>query len=588
MIKIRKITVCLSCIALIGLSACANLSKILKNEYITANPSPLALQGNAVNFKLLVKVPKKLIKKGRIYTLQPYYTYGDQQKIQLDAITLETKKLKEGQAELILNKKYTFPYTPVMKIGILAIQGTEQKTSGSKKAAAKMEVTKGIITTPDLVKGAEILAYSDFPYSRQEIRDIESHFSVGSAVLSNLEKRNHWEALSTIFKEQEKIKSIQIIGMHSPEGPKHINSELAKKRAQAVERYFRKKIQENHYEKVIADIPIALVSIVDDWSEFKSLLTYYNGISNANKKKILDDTQGKNTFEEQEKSLHKLPSYHKMVLGIYPKLRRSTIRIELKETKKSEAELKDLAKKIIAPSNAHEQFSDETLIQAAHATSSLDEKEQIFKKAIKKTSDWYTHNNLGALYLEKAMGTKTRKEKEQLLFWAIHEFNKSNSIHPNADAYNNLAMVAYMRGKQDEALNHLNTVDKLTKNVHKGSYGIRGAFWIRAGKYKKAILALEKAEKTPENLFNKGLAYLLDKEYKQAIKIFDAVLKLNPRFAEAYYGKAVVAARTQDELQSITENLKEAGKLDPNLKTMAATDIEFIKYASKEAFRNAI
>ena len=55
----------------------------------------------------------------------------------------------------------------------------------------------------------------------------------------------------------------------------------------------------------------------------------------------------------------------------------------------------------------------------------------------------------------------------------------------------------------------------------------------------------------------------------------------------AYYGAAIASARLGKDADVI-ENLVNAVKATPSLKGDALEDLEFAKYASNEAFRNAL
>ena len=110
---------------------------------------------------------------------------------------------------------------------------------------------------------------------------------------------------------------------------------------------------------------------------------------------------------------------------------------------------------------------------------------------------------------------------------------------------------------------------------------------IGAGDYDDAVQTLSNVEETCVNLFNRGLAYLLKKEYDAATNNFDEAIDVKADFPMPYYGKAIVAARTGNA-NEVASNLKSAVQKDPDLKEKALNDLEFIKFADTDTFRSAL
>ena len=108
-----------------------------------------------------------------------------------------------------------------------------------------------------------------------------------------------------------------------------------------------------------------------------------------------------------------------------------------------------------------------------------------------------------------------------------------------------------------------------------------------SGDYKLAGLHLNNAPEDEANLFNKGLAFLLAEDYRNARNAFEESAIVNKNYGYGFYGIALVAARTGDE-PLLYENLKKAVQHNEFLKERAATDLEFHKYTDKAAFREAI
>jgi tetratricopeptide (TPR) repeat protein len=106
-------------------------------------------------------------------------------------------------------------------------------------------------------------------------------------------------------------------------------------------------------------------------------------------------------------------------------------------------------------------------------------------------------------------------------------------------------------------------------------------------KYPDAVRSESAAATTAVNSFNKGLAQLLNKDYTNASTAFNDAIKANSNYAIAYYGAAVAAARAGNA-DGVVSNLTSAVKADPSLKEKALTDLEFTKFQTTDAFKNAL
>src|SRR5690606_31725324 len=114
-----------------------------------------------------------------------------------------------------------------------------------------------------------------------------------------------------------------------------------------------------------------------------------------------------------------------------------------------------------------------------------------------------------------------------------------------------------------------------------------GAVGILSGDYKLAGLHFNNAPENEANLFNKGLAFLLAEDYRNARNAFEESALVNRSYGYGFYGLALVGARTGDEML-LYENLEKAVQHNSFLKNRAATDMEFQAFSEKEGFRNAI
>ena len=124
-------------------------------------------------------------------------------------------------------------------------------------------------------------------------------------------------------------------------------------------------------------------------------------------------------------------------------------------------------------------------------------------------------------------------------------------------------------------------------DVTRGVNGVKAACEIYMANYGAAVSSASAANASEVNLFNKGLAQLLSKDFSNASSSFAEATRKNANYAIAYYGAAVAAARSGNG-DAVVSNLVSAVKIDADLKAKALTDLEFAKFNTTDAFRNAL
>jgi tetratricopeptide (TPR) repeat protein len=167
------------------------------------------------------------------------------------------------------------------------------------------------------------------------------------------------------------------------------------------------------------------------------------------------------------------------------------------------------------------------------------------------------------------------------------------------EAAYNMALAYAMKGdmaKMEEFLNKAVNLGSAegNANFNKAMNGAKAYTTFKQardrndGKYKEAERLLENAPMTNPNLFNKGLAIMMQGvNYDAAIAAFNSAAQKNPKDAITQYGLAVACARKGDE-GNMSSALKKACELDNNLKAKALKDVEFDKYKDKNSFKDAI
>jgi hypothetical protein len=587
----RKLVYALVTTGLLALGGCTlpKMVKMAKEQQLTVTPNPLEVHKDTVAFSMAANLPVKMLKKGTTYTVNTYYKYGEQESA-LEPVVFNANDYPNAATEQPrVTKNFAFAYNPAMKSGVLQVEGVAAKGTKSK-ATPRMDVAVGVITTSKLVKPVAFPVYAAHGYNNQEeiipVVIPDFIFEQGKSVLRRSEINSEkGKKLDAFIASKNVTKTVTITGTHSPEGAERINSKLAPDRAKAIEKYYRDQMKKYDYKKQADEIQFVLKPVVRDWTEFKNALANYSGISSEEKAEYLNIINAGGTFEEQEKKMKKLPTYKKVFRDVYPGLRTAKTEILTIKEKKTDAEISVLAKQITAGEAKPDALSFEEMMYAATLTPSLAEKVAIYEAATKKGTYWNAHNNLAAAYIAQAIenpsnaASLAEKAKAQLDIAA--RLNAAPEVHAN------LASVAMLQGNPYAAYAHANRATGLRGDNAAGLNGVKASAAIYIARYSEAVSAASSAANTADNLFNKGLAQVLNKDYQNALNSFAEATRINSNHALAWYGAAVASARLGNA-DGVVSNLANAVKAEPSLKEMALTDLEFARFNTTEAFRNVL
>lgn len=587
----RKLVYSLLIIGTLTFTGCTlpQMIKMAKEQKLEIKPNPLEVHKDTVNFDMSGNLPVKLLKKGTVYTLNTFYKYGDNE-LALPALPLKAEDYpNSAKEETKVSKAFTFPYKDAYKSGTVEIQGVASKGTKSK-TTPRMPYATGIITTSKLVQNSYYAAFAGHGYNNQEeltpVIIPDFIFERGKSVLRTSEtKAEKGKQLDAFIASKNVTRTVTITGTHSPEGLERINSKLSEERAAAIEKFYRAQMKKYDYQGAAAEVKFILKPIVDDWSEFKTALAAYNGISADEKTAFLNVVNNGAAFEEQEKQLKKLAGYNKVFKDVYPGLRAAKTEILTIKAKKTDAEISVLAKQMTTGQAGMDALSFEELMYAATLTPSLEEKTSIYEAATKKGSNWNAHNNLGAAYLQAVIENPA---KTDLIDKAAAQLEIAAKMNPASEVHANLASIALMKGNPYKSFSHARAaLNGASNDVTRGVNGVKGACEIYMANYGAAVTSTSSSADNHVNLFNKGLAQLLNKDFSNASSSFAEATRKNSNYAIAYYGAAVAAAKSGSG-DAVVSNLVNAVKIDPSLKEKALTDLEFAKFNTTDAFRNAL
>jgi tetratricopeptide (TPR) repeat protein len=591
------------------LSGCtlSNMIKKAKEQKLTVVPSPLELHGDSVQFTLSAELPTKLLRKGKTYTLFTTYNYLDQ-KLQLPEVIFDDKMFPNFKTEgPRLSKKFSFAYkSQSMDRGSLTLKGGAANLNGKTKYTPEMEVAKGLILTSRLVQPSYFVAYADHGYNKEpeyEPTTLDFNFDQGSSKLK-VKKVKQKAAkgkkarevytgtaavLDAYIAAKNPTKTVTIVGMHSPEGREVKNVFLAEDRAKTIERFYKQVLKENGYARLADSIQFVPRSLIQVWGPFKDTLAALPGFSDEEKRAVFAIIDGPGTFVEQQQKIEELEFFPRLFVSMYHKLRLAKTEILTLKPKKSDAEIEVLAKQIVDGSIPNTRLKDNELLYAASLTPISTEKEAIFLAATKQNDSWIAHNNLGAVRLEMAIKATDKNVKTDLIDRAVANLEIAKAKQPAPEVFNNLGMAYLMKNNDDKALEAFKSGlaakprDFVARMINSG----KGQIEIRKATYPAAVASLTSATDNVVVDFNKGLAQLLNRDYNAALASFEEALAADSKYALASYCAAIAAARLNREAD-VSAYLRKAVSANESLKAKALADMEFINFAEKPSFKDAL
>ena len=576
--NLNKFSIALT-VPVLFFSSCNQLKKFIKKQkeiVYNVSPNPIEMHGDSIQFSVSGKFNPKLFPTKVTATVIPVIKYEGGEK-ELKSITLVGEKAVGSGQKISYNKGGSFSYTsekiayePGMKkakVVIKAIGGFKSKT----KALDPVEIADGTIITPSLVRHDEKPIFAKDNFTKNVPANQTTHIyyvinrsDVRPSEMKSEEMRNFiTNAQNYLANQWYELKGIEVSAFASPDGETSKNENLAKDRAnsaiKAMIEEFKKinKDKNNKFGKEKDQYKI--VTTREDWEGFKELVQQSNLADKDIIIRILSMYPDPNQRRREIKNLSK--TYIELADKILPRLRRAEIILQANKKSRTDEQIKALC-----TSNPNE-LSVEELLYGANLFTDLNTKLSIYQAAEKKYgNDWRISNNLGAVLL---MLNKTN-EAEAMLKKALQTSNG------NPIVYNNLGIIEAKKNNRKAAMDYYNKAVGAGKEVNYN----KGIIYIADGKYSDAVSSFGDF-----NGFNKALAQLLS---GSADAVNNTIDNSNDKdLAVSYYLKAIAAAR-KGNTADVTKNLKLAFDKDASLKQYAKDDAEFLKLKGNSEFENLV
>ena len=542
----------------------SGLAPFASNYYVKAEPQPLEMIGNQVPVTINVTFPAGWFNKNVSLTLVPILRHEDGEAVGSSYLFQGEKVAGNGQvisqkngANVVLRS--TFDYVPAMKNGQLLL--TFKGTAGNKKVnLPDIEITNGVLATASLLDaGSEAPAIAPDKFQRiiKEAHDANIMFLVRQAELrsSELQKGEliDWQDIvaSANAADNQRVE-IEISSYASPEGGFQLNDQLAKQREVNTEKYLVKELQQSN-----AYVPVNARYTAQDWDGFQALVEKSNI---QDKELILRVLAMYSDTEQREREIKNISAlYSTLSEEILPQLRRSRLTANIEIIGKSDEEISGLAQSNPRALNVEE------LLYAATLTSTLSDKENIYKKVTELfPQEARGFNNLGVIEYTKGNFSQ-----------ATALFQKANQLSGSLPEANlNLGWTALTENDAAKAEQYFGNAAGIPELNNAMGY-----LAVLKGDYPQAVQLFGSSASN-----NAALSQILTKDYNKAMATLNAIPSPN---ADTYYMKAIVDARTNN-LTNAVNNLQRAIAINPDLAVRAVIDLEFAKYLTNNQFLNVI
>ncbi|MDR1973136.1 MAG: hypothetical protein LBQ31_00490 [Bacteroidales bacterium] len=584
-------------------ASCESLKKMTKNHPAMAKyevkPNPLEMRGDKIQFEMKGQYAPNYFNTNAVVVIQPSLKY-DGGSVLLKPYILRGEKTK-GNGTLI-NKKAggsftyseTLDYKPGMEQSTLVLNPAAYVEKKAKKLPAPtnaeeaMKVPKAMnlgevtpatgamVTSTRLDNEAGYTSNEKDKYEKETIipKEASIYFYVD---MSNLDWKmplnkdqgaaDAIKSLDTALLSGMQIKKIGVDAWASPEGEELRNSKLSQQRALTGKKYVddaKKKATEARAKKlkvkpatISQDIEIDTVSHGEDWDGFLSAV----GKSNiAEKNTILNVINSNKDIDKRHHEINNMTVIYKEIEDqILPPLRRSILKVDFLEPKKTDEQIAELS--LTAPDS----LKLEELLYSATLTEDNNNKIAIYASAVRiYPDDVRAYVNLSSLYIADRSWDK-----------ASEVLQTANGVVPNtASVLNNLGVVALARADYDNAKSYFKASANAEANKNMGIVA------IKEGNYSTAVSSMSD-DKCGYNL---ALSQLLNGDIASAKTTLGC---MNPMTADGLYLKAVCAAREKNVAAAI-ENLKQAIAEKPALKAQAQKDVEFNTVSDNADFKNVV
>lgn len=542
------------------LSSCNCYTKMMKetpaSSMVTTSPEILTLKGDNVVGTLNVKFPEKVFHKYGVLKVTPVLKYNGGEAVG-EPKFLQGEKVQDNYTVIsyknggAYQQALSFPFKEEMRIStlVLRVEAKCLKKGNKIKNFTEYEtdipVSCGVSSLQLLADNYAKVAIAPDAFVRntQESESAKIMFQVNRHEVRKAQLNSEEIATLQKFITESNADPKRTVGntytqsYASPEGPTDFNDKLSKNRGTSTEKALAEKFKKEETPAGAFDInPMG-----EDWEGFKELVAQSDI---QDKDLILQVLSMYNDPQVREREIRNMSAVYVVLKDkVLPELRRSKMTVTVDVEGLTDDELRAAVQSDIKSLKLEEMLFAATLFED-NAT-----KGKIYKAAADQYNDFRAWNNLGVV-----------RAKEGKYSEAKDLFTKASNINnSNPQVINNLGVVALAEGKKAEAANFF-----AASTAPEAKYN-KGLVEMANGNYSAAISSLDG--------YNKALAQYLNGDVssaKSSLRSMDNCWRPN-------YLKAVIAAQEGDVI-TLKASLKKAIELNPEAKTWAESEINFMQY----------
>ncbi len=527
-------------------------SNFLEDSKVT--PSKLEFFQDSIQFEVSGIIPVESALSPKNPQVSLHFVTKEQ------SIELENFSLTKNFDAYRYSKSFKIPFEAWMEYATLELHFSRGDKKGNL-AQEKKVLAKGVITTPLLAKVGNVFPDEPIPevglYIPTGLASIdltksetfEILFPIGSAEI-NLNRANatQLEKLQSFITENPSVKSVRITGVQSPESGEGKSSNLGDRRARATYDHLLKS------GILLRDSTTAINSRWNDWFDLRLLLRDYNKISTQRKDQYYDVLLNGADYLTQLNQLNRLPGFDQVSDDLFPRLRVAKIEIEARPLSGLNQEEALALKKVLEGGGGSAGLNLADWARAGEFSPRLADKAEIYSKMTELFRSALPYNNLAVVRLKEAQQTLDRDAKEKLWDEATWLLNQAARLETSPYILHNQGQILIFQGDYWAAYKKLSDASVLTKNPEflQINENLRGALDIIRGDYRLATLRFVNSGLDAKNLFNKGLAYYLAKDFSNASLSFEESVIAQREFGYGFYGLAMIAMETgQKEIAMI-------------------------------------
>ncbi len=555
-----------------------------KGTVVTVNPNPLEVHADSIKYSVKVTVPpksgfrKKSVYHGKLVVKNGSSRY-EFRSVDISADQYPKKQLKNEGVTLSVQGVRAFEEG--MDGGMFVAENAYER-KGKAFDLPDFDLAPCCITTSRLVDDRPYVIYEQHTYTSKKPVTLEALFQFPQNVHLIQPGEYEKQAIRDIVAFLQKkypATSVTLAGYASPEGRFKRNQFLSLNRYKEVQNWLIEQMRKEGYTAYLDSAFFKVSATPQDWEGFKQNLAQTSLPDNV-RQQVIQVIASNLVPDVKEQKVMALVGGAKEVEFILAPLRRTQVRLEGFSGRYSDEQIDSIAGAFLSGSLSQAQLlqtlSQEELYFATKRRQRPEESERLLKAyASQYGQDHRSFNDLGALAILAGR-----------LDEAMDYLNTANRLSPNNPAILDNMGLVYAKRKEYTQAAQAFQASYAARPTPEAAFNL-GVVYEKMAQYAAAAEAFGNAGDLPAAQYNAGLSRLLMNDLSGAKVALEKAIQQNRDHALAYYVLAIVGARSADNNLLIT-NLRRAIQIDRNLAQKAQKDLEFRKQRESAEFKAAL